>query len=777
MEGFEEELMSIDDLIKLTERELIPNDEQYYALLREELIDIKSHPSTRQDNEGQIEDLFNHAKECIEKAARVGDALIEVPNNDEIRASISDLIYHYSPARGPSSTDSRRASSSRSRSRSRSRSPGARRRSPSPIIGEEEIMIDLYPYGKGSNRGKRGNKNEVKKDKRDTRKSGRGKKKMRQTRKRQEGGALTISDMTSFSGLICCSIFGLYSYIKARNYLSNVNVVNEFKSAIEAARRQNEYFPGLSKAAPTQMISKDDKDNLNTLSESLLNIHNILNDMDYVGSVVHMVVRADGAGEIDAYGAGRLKGVISEMKDLSEELAGVLERSPVGFINHWNKVYDILIDLFTKGLENAREEHKNTVGQCAIYLMQALIDTLTPEQQSFLSRYSGLGVQANIGLKVHFSDMLKKLDKNYISPCVLKAKDSLYNEAMNAFNSRLVDAIKRIPVTPLTISGGVVLKILPTSAQLVYKGRLGGVSIMNPTITRMIGVMGLVTTVELLNHFYPQIQEGFTPMLELISKRAQEVWELGFRTKESIINHPKITALFRERVGVAAAAAQVQAQGIVPSAAAAAAPAGTAPAGTAPPGPTGARPKGRRGAAAAPAPAPAAAPESKAAAEVRGAAPAAAPAVSGAASTSGSRRSSSRGQQQPEQQQQQQQGQQQQQQGQQQQQQGRQDSPPYQGDYSGPGYSATGSGSGSEKRSKKESIKGGKVNYNSLKKCYTYCSHKKTKKRCNASKSPKGYCYKRVSKNGYEYCYWNKGGRKKQCKTRKAKVRYQYNRV
>lgn len=83
---------------------------------------------------------------------------------------------------------------------------------------------------------------------------------------------------------------------------------------------------------------------------------------------------------------------------------------------------------------------------------------------------------------------------------------------------------------------------------------------------------------------------------------------------------------------------------------------------------------------------------------------------------------------------------------------------------------------GKNGKSKKQSG-GGKINYKSLKKCYTYCSHNKTKKKCNPKKSAKGYCYKRVSKNGYEYCYWKKGGPKGKCSTRKAKVRYQYNRV
>ena len=117
------ELMSIDDLIKLIDKELIPDGEQR-ALLEEKLIDIKSHPEKRKDIEDQKNYLIKHAKDCIVRAATAGNALVEVPTEDEIRASISDLIYQYSPARGPSSTDSRRASSSRSRSRSRSRSPG-----------------------------------------------------------------------------------------------------------------------------------------------------------------------------------------------------------------------------------------------------------------------------------------------------------------------------------------------------------------------------------------------------------------------------------------------------------------------------------------------------------------------------------------------------------------------------------------------------------------------------------------------------------------------------
>ena len=84
---------------------------------------------------------------------------------------------------------------------------------------------------------------------------------------------------------------------------------------------------------------------------------------------------------------------------------------------------------------------------------------------------------------------------------------------------------------------------------------------------------------------------------------------------------------------------------------------------------------------------------------------------------------------------------------------------------------------GKKKRKNEEQSGGSRINYKSPRKCYTYCSHNKTKKKCNPKKSPKGYCYKRVSKDGYEYCYWKKGGPKGKCSTRKGKLRYQYNRV
>ena len=88
------------------------------------------------------------------------------------------------------------------------------------------------------------------------------------------------------------------------------------------------------------------------------------------------------------------------------------------------------------------------------------------------------------------------------------------------------------------------------------------------------------------------------------------------------------------------------------------------------------------------------------------------------------------------------------------------------------------------KARKTRKLKGGRRNkYSEPKKCYTYCAQsvgkRRTRKRkkCSPKKSKKGYCYQRVSKDGYKYCYWNKGGPKGKCKTKKAKKVYYYNRV
>jgi len=93
------------------------------------------------------------------------------------------------------------------------------------------------------------------------------------------------------------------------------------------------------------------------------------------------------------------------------------------------------------------------------------------------------------------------------------------------------------------------------------------------------------------------------------------------------------------------------------------------------------------------------------------------------------------------------------------------------------------SGGGGKAR-KTRKLKGGRRNkYCEPKKCYTYCAQsigkRRTRKRkkCAPKKSKKGYCYQRVSKDGYKYCYWNKGGPKGKCKTKKAKKVYFYNRV
>ena len=91
---------------------------------------------------------------------------------------------------------------------------------------------------------------------------------------------------------------------------------------------------------------------------------------------------------------------------------------------------------------------------------------------------------------------------------------------------------------------------------------------------------------------------------------------------------------------------------------------------------------------------------------------------------------------------------------------------------------------GGGKARKTRKLKGGRRNkYCEPKKCYTYCAQsvgkRRTRKRkkCAPKKSKKGYCYQRVSKDGYKYCYWNKGGPKGKCKTKKAKKVYLYNRV
>jgi hypothetical protein len=100
------------------------------------------------------------------------------------------------------------------------------------------------------------------------------------------------------------------------------------------------------------------------------------------------------------------------------------------------------------------------------------------------------------------------------------------------------------------------------------------------------------------------------------------------------------------------------------------------------------------------------------------------------------------------------------------------------------GAAAAARTAGGGKVRKTRKLKGGRRNkYCEPKKCYTYCAQsvgkRRTRKRkkCSPKKSKKGYCYQRVSKDGYKYCYWNKGGPKGKCKTKKAKKVYFYNRV